>query len=384
MNNIRYIVPDAFFDRDHFIRNVFVRIHKSQEIFSVDLVDKMTQEELKYAEYQRGIICSGLTNAHTHTELSNLKNSFEYGRGMTHFIDQIRQNKPKTDHCHEINEQKTWLGFYDQGIDNVVDIRNGECKTDILHSFGGNVLTLIELFSPREEDAYQIAESGVRKAKTLIENELPAYIAMHSPYSLSASLRNRFVKKIKAEIFPSGLHFMESREERQMFDNQVDQKYFTYPGIAPVEFLKACFPPQAPLLLVHNVFLREGELKEIVNHFPNVFFVFCPLSNEFIHQETVDAEMFVKYAERILIGTDSWASNRKMDLISEAFSLSAKFPSIEPEFWFRVLSQNGMRFFDLVYAFTPQIKLHKKGLAIIRNVNPDYSLRHDSYSERLL
>lgn len=384
MNNIRYIVPDAFFDGEFFIQNVFVRIHKSEGTYSIGVVDKMSSEEIESSEYQEGIICNGLTNAHTHTELSDQKDMLLSGQGMTDFIEQIKRNRAKKADSGLKDETKSWFDFQKQGIDNVIDIRNGEFRTEVIRSFKGNVLTFFEFFSPKPEEAILMAELATQKAAFLVKTGFPAFISMHSPYSLSKDLRAIFARSITEKRFPSTIHFMESKEEREMFDENRNLKFFTNPGFSPIDFLKTYFPTDTPLLLVHNLLIRKDELEEIAAYFPNAFFVLCPLSNDFIHGDIPDVNIFMKYEDRILIGTDSLASNRKLDLIAEASFLSSKFPDIRPEFWFKVLSRNGGNYFNLVFERVPHIKRNKKGLTIIKNVNPDFSLRPDSYSERLL
>jgi cytosine/adenosine deaminase-related metal-dependent hydrolase len=81
-------------------------------------------------------------------------------------------------------------------------------------------------------------------------------------------------------------------------------------------------------LFVHNTFLSKEDLVWAESQHNGITWCLCPKANLYITGQLPAVSVLREHAGNIAIGTDSLASNDKLDILDELKVLSKHFPSI--------------------------------------------------------
>ncbi len=273
-------------------------------------------------EFYSGIMIPGMVNAHTHLELSYLKGQVAPGGGFTGFADGLAA--VRNDFTRQ--EQERAADYYHahmfaEGISAVGDISNGDVTFGIKKRSRIHYHTFLELFGlgARAETMLPLLANARAKG-------LAATITPHSTYSLEERAFREAVGG--PQNAPLSVHFMESREEEELYAGRgAMHEWYGGRGMAvefpalyasPVERIIRSIPADRRILLVHNTFITRREVDMLAGHFgPNVTFVLCPRSNLYINDAVPPARMLMDAGVRVAIGTDSLASNTRLSMIDE-------------------------------------------------------------------
>ena len=101
------------------------------------------------------------------------------------------------------------------------------------------------------------------------------------------------------------------------------------------------------IILVHNVTTSSNDIAftklETGNAKPETFFCLCPNANLYITNTLPDVNMLMENNCTIVLGTDSLASNRQLDIIEEIKTLHQYFPAIPLDAMLQWATINGAR-----------------------------------------
>lgn len=301
------------------------------------------------AEYHSGLICPAFVNAHCHLELSHLKGLIPRGTGMAGFIGKlmgIRSNPTPEERAAAIQEAAT--SMHDRGISAVGDICNGESTLAVKESMPEvDWFNFIEVFGSNPGQSEEIFHTALRLLPKMGRR---SSITLHAPYSVSKPLRNQVLDYAKRRGWLQSIHLLESTEERQLFADlegplldhlrNLGLAFQGHTHASPAEYLLERFPENVPGLLVHNTEMTAEEITDIATRFPKMYFVLCPLANDFIHGTCPPAGDFAAYPDRVCIGTDSLAGNDRLDIYSEIQHLQQK-TALSTESLLRMATVNG-------------------------------------------
>ena len=282
------------------------------------------------------------------------------------------------------------------GIAAIGDICNGLSSLPIkqahpefqFHNF-------IELFGLNPSMAEEIFIKGLDLLREYGKN---SSITPHAPYSMSVALRDKLLQYAQRRAWPQSIHLLESREERQLFEELEGPLMDFIRGIGAVfqahtynsvvDFVMEAVPQNCNVLLVHATELRPEELTRIMDGWPRTYIVLCPRANAYIHDRLPDAEMFAAYPDRICLGTDSLAGNDGLSIFAEAQLLEAN-SSVPTATLLRWATLNGAvalgidaRRFEIAPGHHPlvYICLHFKAICgRCRSHPPSNSSHHDCY-----
>jgi cytosine/adenosine deaminase-related metal-dependent hydrolase len=134
------------------------------------------------------------------------------------------------------------------------------------------------------------------------------------------------------------IHFAESKEEIEyttMGTGPLDQVFRSW-GLpiksvangTPIEVVKRFVPTNTPILFVHNTFLSESDIWDLMSSYPNSSFCLCPQSNLFIERELPNVPALIAHNAKITLGTDSLASSGSLSIIEQMKIITIQFPSI--------------------------------------------------------
>jgi len=163
-------------------------------------------------------------------------------------------------------------------------------------------------------------------------------IVPHAPYSVSAALFRLIAG------FPGNhlltIHNQESEAENEWLLSGkgdflrlyqllgLDVSFFKGTGKRGPESFLPYFYRNQSLILVHNVAMGAEDVRAAMGGGPDLYFCLCPNANLYIGGQLPDVEMLHRQGCRIVMGTDSLASNHQLSILEELKTLQRAFPGL--------------------------------------------------------
>ncbi|POY39264.1 amidohydrolase [Solitalea longa] len=323
-------------------------------------------------EFFSGIICPGFINAHCHLELSHLRNKLPQRTGLVGFIQNVQQFREAKEEeilkAIEAAEDE----MIQNGIVGVGDISNSSYTFDQKRKQRVNYHTFIEVFGfnpANAESIYNRAEELLAQAPQI------ASITPHAPYSVSEKL---FELIDNTQLL--SIHNQESKEENAFYINKTGDFLKLYQGFnLDISFFNPSgnnslttyfnWMGNGRKLLVHNTFTAEDDV-DYVEAMGENFWCLCPNANLYIENGLPDISMFVKKELKLVLGTDSLASNTQLSILEEMKTISRHFSSIDLELMLIWTCKNGAELFGWDQLGTIE-KGKIPGLNLIKNYTYD-------------
>ena len=341
-----------------------------------DIVKK-TEIQSSEIEHYDGIIAPGFVNAHCHLELSHLFSQIESKTGLIEFLKQViakrnNFNKKEQEDAAIEADFKMW----ESGIVAVGDISNIDTTFKTKANSKIYYHTFIELIGLNPLHSETIFEKGLSLLKELENYNLIGSLAAHAPFSSSKLLINKIANYNSLNNLAFSIHNQESEEETKFFAGRpsgindlfnylnIDINWFTPPKTSSLlSYLDVI--PNKKSLLVHNTFCKEEDIIASKHKFIN--WCFCPGANLFIENTLPNCDLFLNHNQNWCIGTDSLASNQKLDMCFEASILLSKSPSISIESILKALTYNGAKALGIEDKFGKLIIGKNTGLNLIQH-----------------
>lgn len=341
-----------------------------------DIVKK-TEIQGSEIEHYDGIIAPGFVNAHCHLELSHLFSQIESKTGLIEFLKQViakrnNFNKKEQEDAAIEADFKMW----ESGIVAVGDISNIDTTFKTKANSKIYYHTFIELIGLNPFHSETIFEKGLSLLKELENYNLIGSLAAHAPFSSSKLLINKIANYNSLNNLAFSIHNQESEEETKFFAGRpsgindlfdylnIDINWFTPPKTSSLlSYLDVI--PNKKSLLVHNTFCKEEDI--IASKYKFINWCFCPGANLFIENTLPNCDLFLNHNQNWCIGTDSLASNQKLDMCFEASILLSKLPSISIESILKALTYNGAKALGIEDKFGKLIIGKNTGLNLIQH-----------------
>jgi cytosine/adenosine deaminase-related metal-dependent hydrolase len=290
-----------------------------------------------------GWVCAGFINAHCHLELSHLKNRIAEQTGLDSFIDELGRCETNLE-AQRSAMQEADRYMQGEGIVAVIDICNTAASFAVKAQSNLHYHSLIERFGILDSAANTSNKKGLDLLQELRHTyKLNGNLTPHAPYSLSPALGKKIKDSFASNPGIYSIHFMESAGETELFTsgngpiaNRLSNWGFFEDGFphtqtTPLDFIRNSLPENAPLLFVHNTFIDKPTL-DALNPFSNrVYFALCPRANLFIENRLPDVHLLIANKAKIVVGTDSLASNYSLSILEELKALQLAFPEISSE-----------------------------------------------------
>ena len=319
--------------------------------------------------YHPGVLTPGFVNCHCHLELSHLRGIIRERTGLVDFLSAVireRQSDGRQSDGRQSDGRPSQRGadgpmgnvaaaiaaaeqeMLDGGIVAVGDICN---TTDTLEQKRKGRLTYYNFI-----ETIGFAEQGAaaRFAQSLAICELfgeAASIVPHAPYSVSPALFRLIAAQGADRVLT--MHNQESEEENVFYVSGkgdflrlyellgLDVSFFKGTGKRSMESCLPYFYKEQSMILVHNVATREEDLVEAGG--PELYFCLCPDANLYIGGELPDVDLLVRRGCRLVIGTDSLASNHGLSILEELKTLQRAFPHLGTPTLLEWATYNGAR-----------------------------------------
>lgn len=310
---------------------------------------ELRDSEATLVEHPGRALLPPLVNCHTHLELSHLAHlgREEAGRGeITAWIGKLLAERQQMVEPEEV-ALAAWQALaqlYASGCRAVLDIGNDPLSAGIGANFKVEVRFILEMLG--------LSEAATAAGRVLLaQAEDDLALTGHAPYSTSSGLLRLLKERARArgQLFP--VHLAESvaevellrsasgplrtfLEERGVWDGS-----FTPPGLSPVAYLASLDLLDGRTLAVHCVQIDADDIALLARSGATV--CLCPGSNRFLGVGTAPAPALLAAGVPLVLGTDSLASNPRLDLWAEMRQLTEDHPGLPPLAVLRMATSNG-------------------------------------------
>jgi 5-methylthioadenosine/S-adenosylhomocysteine deaminase len=275
------------------------------------------------------LLMPGLVNAHCHLELTAMRGfleDLEFHRWilrLTNARRSVLDSDALLDSARYGIEEGLLAGvtcFADTGASGVV--------MQALREAGARGINYQEVFGP---DPAQCAES-MADLRTKVEGlrylETPLVrlgISPHAPYTVSDDLFRAAVELAREQHLPMAIHIAESELEQQLvvnadgrFAEGLRRRGITVQsrGRTPVDLLDRLGVLDVQPLLIHCVRLDDRDVQRIAETRSPV--AHCPVSNAKLGHGVAPLDELLDAGVVVGLGSDSMASNNRMDILEEA------------------------------------------------------------------
>jgi cytosine/adenosine deaminase-related metal-dependent hydrolase len=283
------------------------------------------------------VILPGLINAHTHLELSWMRDRLPPGGSMPEWASRLialRRTvdrdplEPMSDAVREARAAGTSLVG---DVTNTLAVYEALADSDL----GGAVFREVLGFSA--SNPAQLVADAQSELETLMPLQwLRASVVPHAPYSVSPALFRAIAAAAGARVI--SVHLGESEEEIRFLRDGTGAwrellgklgawtDAWQPPGCGPVEYLDRLGLLSPTLLAVHGTQLGAPELARLAQ--AGAAIVTCPRSNRWTGAGTPPVEAFYASGVRVAIGTDSLASVEDLNVFGELAALRRLAPHV--------------------------------------------------------
>ncbi len=288
-----------------------------------------------------GIIAPGFINCHCHLELSHLKGLIAEQTGMVDFILQILQKRASPQEIIQDAIEKAEKEMLANGIVAVGDICN---TTNTINQKRKGKLyyhNFIEISGFVPQSAQQRFDAGV-EVYNEFANHFPnnSTLVPHAPYSVSSNLFKLISEASQNKI--STIHNQESKEENEFFENGTGDFIKLYKSLGiDISFFKPTKKTSLSSvihhlknskiqILVHNTqtAVSDKNLISFKSTTTQFYLCLCVLANRYITNALPSADLIYSNLDKIVIGTDSLASNHSLNILTELKFINESYKSL--------------------------------------------------------
>lgn len=308
-------------------------------------------------ERLEGLLLPGFINCHCHLELSHLKALIPEGTGLPDFVRRVMQEREHAPESIQASLVQAANEMLTNGIIAVGDI----CNTDHTLSFKResplHFHNFIEVSGLSAAVASQRMQRGTLLYRDFTGLKGPALrrqsITPHAPYSVSGTLWEKIVAFSDNKVM--SLHNQESTDEDELFltgggafptlfaGMGLDVSELQPTGHSSLQSNLLRFDHRQSLLLVHNTFTSTADVEwaRRQTEAPALWWCLCPLANLYISKTLPDIWQLYRQGCRIVLGTDSLASNHQLSILAEINAIRIHEPRIPLEELLRWATLNG-------------------------------------------
>lgn len=289
-------------------------------------------DDAEQIDLGNAVLLPGLVNVHAHPELSVLRNVLE-DLPFIEWISTLRRVKARAmlDEA-DLHTAALWQlsEAYAAGITTIAATEDSAASLGALLETGGRGIVYREVFGPAPDqcaDAMRELRTRVDAMRARATDLVRVGISPHAPYTVSDELFRATARYAADEALPVAVHIAESQDETDLV---VDGAGAFAPGLqrrgiatpprarSPIDLLhRTGILAQQPLL-IHAVRIDTDDVRAIADAGASV--AHCPVANARLGHGVAPVAQLLEAGVTVGIGTDSMASNNRMDLLEEARS----------------------------------------------------------------
>lgn len=275
------------------------------------------------------VLLPGLVNAHAHPELTVMRGLLEDLPFHEWIRELVRARRGACLSAEDLAASALWgcLEALRAGITTIGATEDSSASLDALIALGMRGVAYRETFGPSPDQA-ETAIADLRAALDAMrmrETDLVrAGISPHAPYTVSDALYTLVADLSRAEALPVATHAAESRAELELiaagagpFAERLRGRGIATPVRArsTIALLDRTGVLNERPLLIHCVHVSNDDIERIADAGAPV--VHCPIANARLGHGTARVVEMKEAGIDIALGTDSVASNNRVDLLEE-------------------------------------------------------------------
>jgi cytosine/adenosine deaminase-related metal-dependent hydrolase len=344
-------------------------------------------------QHLKGILSPGFINAHCHLELSHMKGMIPAHTGLQEFVKQIvalRQVAPEAIQEAIVLAEAEMManGIVAVGdISNTLDTLTQKAKHNLAY------YSFVELYDLDPTRAADKIEAGLEIQKQFQENCVRASLVPHAPYSVTNDLWN--LLSTHFGIHTISLHNQETPDENDFFKTKtgsflgmyertkVNLDFFEATGLSSLQSVLPIFKNAHHGILVHNSFTSAEDIQAVHAAMDNAFWCLCPNANQYIEQTMPPVELLRSEKAKMVIGTDSYASNWSLNILDELKTIQQYHPQIPLAEMLSWATINGAHALQMDKHLGSFEKGKQPGVVLIKGVTAVNDLKNAS-SQRIL
>lgn len=263
------------------------------------------------------LLMPGLVNAHTHLELTCLRNVMPEGLAFVPcLLELVRQKRQLSEADLLTSARQGIVESIVGGVTAVGDIATSNMVMRAVHE--GPLAGVVF----RET----IGEGSIPDLPDIGSSAMKPGISPHSTYTVPAGVFQRLAGRIADHPVPVAIHAAESPEEVAFLNDcsgPIAERIYSmarWPlpvpsGLSPVAFLESTGILTARPLLIHGVQVNEDDVRTIAHH--GISVVHCPGSNRRLGVGRFPFEIYRRHGVNLALGTDSAIGTKRLDMFEE-------------------------------------------------------------------
>lgn len=289
-------------------------------------------------------VLPGLVNAHTHLELSYLRDEVPPASQFVAWVRGVmaaRRQRPDPSGPEILDAvERAIAESVACGTAIVGDISNTLVTFEPLARSPLAAVVFYELIKFNTPDAARVVEEASHALEALVPTErVRASLAAHAPYSVAPLVLRAIRRALDRDPFaPCSIHLSESVEEVEFIrtgggpwrtlleDIGSWDPAWVPPGGSPVQYLDESGFLGPRVLAVHGVQMNTADLDRLVAR--GATLVTCPRSNGHTGAGAPPIEDFYNYGVNVAVGTDSLASAPDLNVFAELATMRALAPTV--------------------------------------------------------
>ena len=282
-------------------------------------------------DYELGeaILLPGLVNTHTHLELTAMRGFLEDCR-FTVWIDKLRRSRNDV-MTHESLLDSARFGIVEgleAGITTYADTCSSGVAMQAMREAGVRGVMYQEVFGPDPSQAGNAMRDLEQRVEALRKEQTDLValgVSPHAPYTVSDPLYDAAARFANSRKLPLAMHIAESQAEHDLVTIGTGDFAESWKGRgidvaprarSPIALLEERGALDRGPLLIHCVRVDEDDIKIMTRRSCAV--AHCPASNAKFGHGIAPILPFLAAGMRIGLGSDSVASNNRMDILDEA------------------------------------------------------------------
>lgn len=275
------------------------------------------------------VLMPGLVNTHTHLELTAMRGFLE-GLAFRDWLSTLTRARRECFVAESLYDSAC-AGVEEalrNGITTCADTTESGEPLAAMRDVGVRGIGYLEVFGPNPsqcDDA--IRELTVRVAARRGHDTalVRTGISPHAPYSVSAPLFTAAARLAESHQLPMAVHIAESHAESQLVRDaegpfatalRARQIDVTKQARSPIALLEQCGVLRGRPLLIHAIQIDQRDVDCIAEHGATI--AHCPISNLKLGHGIAPLRELRAAGIAVGLGTDSVASNDRMDMLGEA------------------------------------------------------------------
>lgn len=300
----------------------------------------------------------GLVNAHTHLEFSDCRQPL--GQSCLPLPTWIRQIISERRRSNRTPAAAIRQGLDESLCSGVTTI--GEIATQPLSVYGDFIGSQLVVFhevigfsAARCESVLSDLKKRLRPATN---DRIVQGISPHAPYTVHPQLLRSLVDLARELDLPLAMHLAESREELQLlrtgdgpFRDLLNERSMWDPQAIPrdsrpLDYL-ALLAEAPRSLVIHGNYLDGEEVAFLAQHRDRMSLVYCSRTHAYFAHEAYPLAQLLAAGVRVVLGTDSRASNPDLNLLAEMRETARLHPDVSPADILKMATQSSATGLDL-------------------------------------